>query len=176
MFHHSTKGDQGGKAVTDIGAGGGAQSRTVDCHLTIRPHNDAPELAVLDAAVRTFAPVEPQTLRWKFPLWELAEDIEPIVKQAPSRNDARMTNAVKDKAHSILETLKREPASTASENKLSNSHPSQKSFRDAIAELEAEDRIAWVSEFQPPRSKTPTGGWRLVHIPPEVGQVDFCDL
>ena len=51
MVHHATKGDQSGKSVTDIGSGGGAQSRAVDCHLTIRPHEKSDDLAVLDAAV-----------------------------------------------------------------------------------------------------------------------------
>lgn len=63
LIHHSSKGDQSGKAVTDVGAGAGAQSRATDCHLVIRPHEED-DCAVLDAAVRSFAPIQPVTLRW----------------------------------------------------------------------------------------------------------------
>jgi len=173
LIHHSSKGDQGGKAVTDVGSGGGSQSRATDCHMIIRPHDEAPELAVLDAALRSFPKVEPISIRWKFPLWSVDNDIEAIVKQAPSRNDARMSTATKDKAIAILEILKREPDNTASENKLSDNHPSQKSFRTAIAELEGEDRIEWDPEYIPSRRKEPCGGWRLIHVAPDIGEVDF---
>lgn len=173
LIHHSTKGDQGSKSVVDVGSGGGSQSRTVDCHMVLRPHQDGDDLAVLDAAVRTFAPVSPQTLRWAFPLWKLDDDVQPAVKQQQTRNDARMASATKDKAIAILQMLEREPGFTASENKLSSNHPSQKSFRAAITQLEAEERIEWDPEFQPARCKEPTGGWRLVHIPPDIGEVNL---
>lgn len=88
MVHHSTKGDQGGKSTTDVGSGGGSQSRAVDTHLIIRPHSDE-GYAVLDAAVRSFAPVEPQTLQWDFPLWRLAVSVEPVLKAEKSRGDNR---------------------------------------------------------------------------------------
>jgi len=173
LIHHASKGDQGGKAVTDVGSGGGSQSRATDCHMIIRPHNEAPELAVLDAALRSFPKVEPISIRWNFPLWSVDNDIEAIVKQAPSRNDARMSTATKDKAIAILEILKREPGNTATEYKLSGGHPEQKSFRAAIAELEGEDRIIWEQEFTPPRRTAATGGWRLVESHPTSGAVEF---
>jgi AAA domain/DnaB-like helicase N terminal domain len=65
---HSSKGSQADKRVSDVGAGAGAQSRAADCHLILREHEDD-GLVVLDAAVRSFAPVEPVALRWTFPLW-----------------------------------------------------------------------------------------------------------
>jgi RecA-family ATPase len=89
MIHHATKGSQSGKSVTDVGSGGGAQSRTVDCHLVIRAHDEADDLAVMDAAVRTFAPVAPETLRWCFPLWRQAVGVDPVLKQDKTRGDAR---------------------------------------------------------------------------------------
>ncbi len=88
LVHHSTKGDQGGKNVTDVGSGGGAQSRAADTHLIIRPHAEE-GMAVLDAAVRTFAPVSPQTLRWEFPLWHSVDDVQPILKADRTRGDSR---------------------------------------------------------------------------------------
>ncbi len=68
LVHHSTKGAQGEKRVTDVGAGGGSQSRAADTHLILREHEES-GVAVLDAAVRSFPPVEPLAVRWEFPLW-----------------------------------------------------------------------------------------------------------
>ena len=87
MVHHSTKGDQGGRSVTDVGSGGGSQSRAVDTHLIIRPHSNE-GCAVLDAAVRSFPPVESQTLRYEFPLWHLAAAVEPVLKAEKTRGDS----------------------------------------------------------------------------------------
>jgi hypothetical protein len=68
--HHTSKGAQGQKSATDTGAGAGSQSRAADAHLVIREHEDA-DCAVLDAAVRSFAPVPTMGLRWAYPLWRL---------------------------------------------------------------------------------------------------------
>ncbi len=43
---------QAGKAITDVGAGAGSQSRATDTHLILRPHEEK-NCAVLDAAVRS---------------------------------------------------------------------------------------------------------------------------
>ena len=69
MIHHASKGNQAGKSVTDTGSGAGAQSRAPDCHLVLREH-ETEGVVVLEAAVRSFAPVVPLALRWDFPLWE----------------------------------------------------------------------------------------------------------
>ena len=36
-----------------------------------------PDLVVLDAAVRSWAPIDPVCLRWDFPLWYVDEDADP---------------------------------------------------------------------------------------------------
>ncbi|HMQ17163.1 MAG TPA: AAA family ATPase, partial [Phycisphaerae bacterium] len=76
LIHHATKGNQSGKAVTDVGAGAGSQSRATDTHLVLRPHEE-PGAVVLEAAVRSWPPVEPMALRWLFPLWKAAPDLDP---------------------------------------------------------------------------------------------------
>jgi hypothetical protein len=78
LIHHSTKGIQSGKAVTDVGAGAGAQSRATDTHLILRAHEE-PNVFVQDAAVRSFPPVQPRCLRWTFPIWEPADDLDPAL-------------------------------------------------------------------------------------------------
>lgn len=57
VVHHSSKGNQAEKAVTDVGAGAGAQSRAADTHLILRPH-EREGAVVIDAVARSFTPVE----------------------------------------------------------------------------------------------------------------------
>ena len=76
LIHHTTKGNQSAKAVTDVGAGAGSQSRATDTHLVMRPHEE-PGAVVLDAAVRSWPPIEPMCLRWTFPVWTPAPDLDP---------------------------------------------------------------------------------------------------
>ena len=76
LIHHSTKGSQSGKSVTDMGAGAGAQSRATDTHLVLRPHEE-PKTVVLDAAVRSWPPIDPVCLKWSFPVWNVDESLDP---------------------------------------------------------------------------------------------------
>lgn len=76
LIHHSSKGSQSGKSVTDVGAGAGSQSRAVDTHLVLRPH-DEPGVVVLEAAVRSWSPPDPLCLRWSFPVWLPDDTLDP---------------------------------------------------------------------------------------------------
>src|SRR5690606_36028070 len=53
MIHHTSKGNQSLKSITDVGAGAGSQSRATDTHLVLRPHEEDGAI-VLDAAVRSW--------------------------------------------------------------------------------------------------------------------------
>jgi hypothetical protein len=53
LVHHTSKGIQAGKAVTDLGAGAGAISRAADTHIALRQHLRA-GVVVFDAVTRTF--------------------------------------------------------------------------------------------------------------------------
>lgn len=88
LIHHSTKGNQSNKAVTDVGAGAGSQSRATDTHLVLRPHEEAGAV-VLDAAARSWSPIEPMVLRWSFPVWTPALDLDPAMlrSEKPKRKD-----------------------------------------------------------------------------------------
>jgi len=68
LIHHSSKGNQAGKAVTDVGAGAGSQSRAADTHLVLRPHEED-GIFVVEAAVRSWPPIDPLALRWQWPLF-----------------------------------------------------------------------------------------------------------
>jgi len=76
LIHHSSKGNQSNKSVTDVGAGAGSQSRATDTHMVLRPHEED-EAVVLDAAVRSWPPCPARCLRWSFPVWSPADDLDP---------------------------------------------------------------------------------------------------
>lgn len=76
MIHHTSKGSQSGKSVSDVGAGAGAQSRAADVHAVLRPHQEEGAV-VLDAMARSWPPVQPVALRWVFPVWNADESLDP---------------------------------------------------------------------------------------------------
>ena len=66
--HHSSKGLQSEKNITDVGSGAGAISRTVDVHCVIRAHEET-DCAVMESRIRSGAQPEPMGLRWRYPVW-----------------------------------------------------------------------------------------------------------
>lgn len=161
LVHHSSKGNQGGKAITDVGAGGGAQSRAADCHTVLREHEEE-GMFVLESELRTFKKPEPQTVQFNFPVWRHVDDVDPVVKQQQSRTEVQSEKKVREKITTILQMLRLSSTDTHSENKLSGNHPASTIFRAAIKQLESNGEIEWVTDFKEPRSKAATGGWKLV--------------
>lgn len=100
VIHHSSKGDQSGKSVTDVGSGAGSVSRAADTHIVIRPH-ETDGYSVMDAVCRSFAPPEPQTIAYEWPVWTSIAS-EPVVKRANSqaanqaKKDAEADQAIRD--------------------------------------------------------------------------------
>jgi hypothetical protein len=88
LIHHASKGDQSGKVITDVGSGAGAQSRATDTHLILRPHEEDNAI-VLDAVVRSFPPLTPYCLKWAFPLWTHAPDLDPLLLRQPKPRPRR---------------------------------------------------------------------------------------
>ena len=84
IIHHASKGVQGGKAVTDVGSGAGAQSRAADAHVVLRQHEEE-GAAVFEAVVRSFPPQPAICLRWEYPVWKLAPDLNPKALKIESR-------------------------------------------------------------------------------------------
>ena len=95
LIHHSTKGSQAEKSVTDVGAGAGSQARATDTHLILRQHQDD-GVVVLDAAVRSWKPVEPFCLRWGFPIWTPEPDLDPTLLRRPGKRSARKEDVTGD--------------------------------------------------------------------------------
>lgn len=92
LIHHTSKGNQSGKAITDVGAGAGSQSRATDTHLVLRPHEED-NVVVLEAAVRSWPPVMPRCLRWAFPVWTPADDLDPALLRSEQPRRARKEEA-----------------------------------------------------------------------------------
>src|SRR5262249_44997319 len=86
VVHHGTKGSQADKNVTDVGSGAGAQSRACDTHVIFREHEEK-NVAVLEVALRSFAPVEPLCVRWEYPLWHLADGLDPARLKRPANQN-----------------------------------------------------------------------------------------
>lgn len=103
-IHHASKGNQSGKSVVDVGSGAGSQSRAADSHLILRPHKED-NAVVMEAAVRSFPPLEPLALRWNWPVWELDEDLNPAdLKSERGQRGNRQADIEAMKAN-ILETF-----------------------------------------------------------------------
>lgn len=73
LIHHSSKGNQQGKSVTDMGAGAGAQSRACDAHVVLREH-ETPGVFIIETANRSFAPNPPFCARFSYPRWLAADN------------------------------------------------------------------------------------------------------
>ena len=95
LIHHSSKGNQSGKAISDVGSGAGAQSRATDTHLILRAH-EQPGAAVLEAAVRSWKPIEPLCLAWTFPVWNPAEHLDPMCLRPERPRRSKTADASRD--------------------------------------------------------------------------------
>jgi hypothetical protein len=84
LIHHSSKGNQASKSITDVGSGAGAQSRAADAHLIMRAHEE-PGIVVLEGAGRSFQGIEPICLRWEFPTFTPAEGLDPGRLKVPAK-------------------------------------------------------------------------------------------
>ena len=91
LIHHTSKGNQSEKEITDVGAGAGSVSRAADTHLIIRKHQEE-KYFVLEAESRSFPKIEPKVLQWAFPLFREATEMNPKQLKNPRvRNDGWTT-------------------------------------------------------------------------------------
>ena len=91
-IHHASKGNQSEKSITDVGSGAGVQSRAVDAHIIIRPHQEE-DCFVLEAAVRSFPPLKPIGLRWDFPLWKTDTKLNTVELQTVGSKQQKAKDA-----------------------------------------------------------------------------------
>jgi hypothetical protein len=114
VIHHSSKGNQGDKALSDIGAGAGVISRSVDAHVVIRPHEQE-GYCVMEALVRSFRQPQPRTIKFDYPIWTLIEDMEAKVNvpKPPNASKRDENNAEIDRVVKDYLTGQRDPKTEA---------------------------------------------------------------
>ena len=94
-IHHSSKGNQGDKGVTDVGAGAGAISRAADTHMVIREHVEEKHV-VIEAVTRSGLSPAPVTAEFQFPLWIHKPDMDSTVKNFENARDKRNADQKED--------------------------------------------------------------------------------
>ena len=108
LIHHTSKGNQANKSVTDVGAGAGSQSRAADAHIILRRHTEE-NAVVMDAVVRSFPPVMPIGLRWNYPLWnyDMSLDTDALdgkLEEPASKKEKPLLEDLAEQAAELLET------------------------------------------------------------------------
>lgn len=76
ISHHFAKGNASLKNAIDRASGGGVFARWGDVIMTFTPHATTGAMTA-ELSLRNFAPVAPFTMRWSFPLWIPATDLDP---------------------------------------------------------------------------------------------------
>lgn len=82
ISHHFSKGSQSGKDHLDRGSGAGVLSRSPDTIMTLTSHEEADCYSV-ETTCRSFARPDPFVVRWHYPLWEIAADLDPADLKRP---------------------------------------------------------------------------------------------
>lgn len=161
LIHYSTKGAQSDKRVTDVGAGAGSQSRAADCHLVLREHEE-PGCVVLDAAVRSFAPVEPLVLRWEFPLWVPDEDADPVALKATkqAQTNSQRDQRLNDKPNRVVAYLATARETGATKSAIRD-HTGINSCLGQVVDSLVKDGNCVTCEVVNPTNKQVCKGWKL---------------
>lgn len=97
LVHHPTKGNQSGKDIIEVGAGAGSMTRATDVHLVFRQHTD-PDAVTMEAVARTFPQPEKRCLRWTYPIWVDAPDLDPEDLYVPAKRNGRAAKPEPQKA------------------------------------------------------------------------------
>ena len=116
IVHHACKGQQGDKALTDVGSGAGSISRAADTHIVIRQHED-PQLSVLECVTRSFPSPSPVSIQFVWPLWRLA-DATPNAKRNGRTREDRTAKDDLEADKLLLDTWAKIPQKWLSESQL----------------------------------------------------------
>ena len=132
LIHHTSKGNQAGKSVTDVGAGAGSQSRAADAHLVIRPHEED-DVVVLECACRSWAPMEPKALLWDWPVFKVTNEVDTSALQGLAKAK------VKSKEIDLVEFVEKCVAQHDPCSKASVRHDAARMFD--LPDRKADDRL-----------------------------------
>lgn len=84
VAHHFTKGNAAGKEAIDRAAGSGVIGRDADAMITLTPHEED-DCFSMECVVRDFSPVDPMVLRWTYPLFSIADELDPENLKQPGQ-------------------------------------------------------------------------------------------
>jgi hypothetical protein len=84
LIHHSSKGNQASRGITDVGSGAGSQSRAADSHVILRPHEEE-NVVVMEAVCRSFPSPSPKCLRWSWPVFMVTGEFDPADLLKPNK-------------------------------------------------------------------------------------------
>ena len=74
--HHFSKGNKAGVDHLDRASGAGMFARAPDLIATLTAHEET-DAYTLEATCRSFAKPDPVVVRWKYPLWTVADELDP---------------------------------------------------------------------------------------------------
>lgn len=86
--HHFSKGNQSGREHIDRGSGAGMFARAPDLIATLTAHKE-PDCYTLESTCRSFAKPDPVVVRWNYPSWTVAEELDPEELKQPTGRPAR---------------------------------------------------------------------------------------
>ncbi len=76
VTHHFSKGNKAKTDHLDRASGAGVFTRAPDVFMTLTPHKE-PDCYSVETTCRSFARPDPFVIRWTFPLWSLADELDP---------------------------------------------------------------------------------------------------
>ncbi|MFM9964929.1 MAG: AAA family ATPase [Planctomycetaceae bacterium] len=135
-IHHSSKGSQAGKSVTDVGSGAGSMSRAADCHVVLRPH-ETENVVVMEAAARSWPPLKPLCLRWEWPLFSEDTTLDPTLlkPERPKATEKERSARLAADCERLMDLLKK-ATEPLTKNEISvRLGLNDKNFKAAFAEI-----------------------------------------
>lgn len=108
--HHTTKGEAGGKSLTDQGAGAGSLSGGVDAHYSLIPHQEHTEAApvhVFNGVNRSMAAFSPLVIASTWPLHTVRPELDPADVKGRRKSKAERRPFEEQKAPAAAWTVER---------------------------------------------------------------------
>lgn len=163
LIHHSSKGDQSGKSITDVGSGAGSISRAADSHVILRPHEEA-DSVVMQAALRSWAPLQPVGLRWYYPTWTTDDNLDPTKIQGrriPVNSEEAKQNRLDEKAEKALAYIRKLGQTGGTKSKIRDGAGISSGLGQVLDQL-VEDKLIEPCEVHIPSNNKTCDGWRSV--------------
>jgi AAA domain len=114
---HFSKGNQAGKESIDRGAGSGVWARDADAIITMTKHQEGDDCLTIETTLRSFPRIDPFVVRWNFPLFQRAPELDPAdLKQPSKRGGSSPKYSVKD----LVECLGNRQLTTSEFQRLAN--------------------------------------------------------